>query len=116
MEVHAVHGGVVPEIAARAHLDAIDLVIGRAMETAGVTMGDLDGRSHWRTRPDRRGGCRHSGRQGDRHGARIPYYAVNIWRATPSARGSSTRSAFPIFFCWYQADTHSFWPCMRRDL
>ena len=33
MEVHAVHGGVVPEIAARAHLDAIDLVIGRAIET-----------------------------------------------------------------------------------
>ena len=43
MEAHAAHGGVVPEIAARAHLDAIDLVIGRAMETAGVTMGDLDG-------------------------------------------------------------------------
>ena len=28
MEVHAAHGGVVPEIAARAHLDAIDSVIG----------------------------------------------------------------------------------------
>ena len=43
MEVHAAHGGVVPEIAARAHLDAIDVVIGGAMETAGVAMGDLDG-------------------------------------------------------------------------
>ena len=43
MEVHASHGGVVPEIAARAHLDAIDVVIGRAIETAGVAMGDLDG-------------------------------------------------------------------------
>ena len=43
MEVHAAHGGVVPEIAARAHLDAIDVVIGRAMETAGIAMGDLDG-------------------------------------------------------------------------
>ena len=43
MEVHAAHGGVVPEIAARAHLDAIDSVIGGAMEKAGVTMGDLDG-------------------------------------------------------------------------
>ena len=43
MEVHASHGGVVPEIAARAHLDAIDVVIGRAMETAGVAMADLDG-------------------------------------------------------------------------
>ena len=37
MEVHAAHGGVVPEIAARAHLDAIDSVIGGAMEKAGVT-------------------------------------------------------------------------------
>ena len=27
MEVHAAHGGVVPEIAARAHLDAIDRII-----------------------------------------------------------------------------------------
>ncbi|MGB1669328.1 MAG: tRNA (adenosine(37)-N6)-threonylcarbamoyltransferase complex transferase subunit TsaD, partial [Candidatus Puniceispirillaceae bacterium] len=40
---HAAHGGVVPEIAARAHLDAIDSVINVAMEKAGVTMGDLDG-------------------------------------------------------------------------
>ena len=37
MEVHAAHGGVVPEIAARAHLDAIDSVIAGAMEKAGVT-------------------------------------------------------------------------------
>ena len=43
MEVHAAHGGVVPEIAARAHLDAIDSVIEGALEKAGVTMGDLDG-------------------------------------------------------------------------
>ena len=43
MEVHAAHGGVVPEIAARAHLDAIDSVIKVGMEKAGVTMGDLDG-------------------------------------------------------------------------
>ena len=43
MEVHAAHGGVVPEIAARAHLDAIDSVISVALDRAGVTMADIDG-------------------------------------------------------------------------
>ena len=43
IEVHAAHGGVVPEIAARAHLDAIDIVIGEALADAGVSMTDLDG-------------------------------------------------------------------------
>lgn len=42
MDVHAAHGGVVPEIAARAHLDAIDLVVEKAMATAGVSMAELD--------------------------------------------------------------------------
>ena len=42
MEVHAAHGGVVPEIAARAHLDAIDVVIAEALTEAGVSMADLD--------------------------------------------------------------------------
>jgi len=43
MDVHAAHGGVVPEIAARAHLDAIDAVISAALDHAGVTMANLDG-------------------------------------------------------------------------
>ena len=43
MEVHAAHGGVVPEIAARAHLDAIDSVIIAALDRAGVTMSEIDG-------------------------------------------------------------------------
>ena len=47
---HAPFGGVVPEIAARAHVEAIDAVIGAAMTAAGVGFGDLDG---WRRRPGR---------------------------------------------------------------
>jgi len=43
MTVHATHGGVVPEIAARAHLDAIDQVIAAALRKAGVKIGDIDG-------------------------------------------------------------------------
>ena len=35
---HAQYGGVVPEVAARAHLEAIDLVIGKALKTAGFAL------------------------------------------------------------------------------
>ncbi len=40
---HAPFGGVVPEIAARAHVESIDGIVGRAMAEAGVTYGDLSG-------------------------------------------------------------------------
>src|SRR5258707_9045928 len=40
---HAAFGGVVPEIAARAHVEALDLVITKAMTEAGRTFADIDG-------------------------------------------------------------------------
>ncbi|WP_034995671.1 tRNA (adenosine(37)-N6)-threonylcarbamoyltransferase complex transferase subunit TsaD [Beijerinckia mobilis] len=40
---HAAYGGVVPEIAARAHLDVLDRLVDRALERAHVTLADLDG-------------------------------------------------------------------------
>ena len=40
---HAAFGGVVPEIAARAHVEAIDVIIGNAMAQAGVPFSRLDG-------------------------------------------------------------------------
>lgn len=42
-ERHAPFGGVVPEIAARAHVEVIDEVAGRALATASVAPADLDG-------------------------------------------------------------------------
>jgi len=39
---HAAYGGVVPEIAARAHADRLDALIERAVAEAGVSFGDLD--------------------------------------------------------------------------
>ncbi|NYF12940.1 N6-L-threonylcarbamoyladenine synthase [Pseudoclavibacter sp. JAI123] len=42
MDEHAIFGGVVPEIAARAHADAIVPTIAAALETAGVTLDELD--------------------------------------------------------------------------
>jgi N6-L-threonylcarbamoyladenine synthase len=41
-DVHAIFGGVVPEIASRAHLAAIAPVVKRALSEAGVEFGDID--------------------------------------------------------------------------
>ena len=43
VDEHAPFGGVVPEIAARAHVEAIDAVAARAMAEAGVGWAGLDG-------------------------------------------------------------------------
>ena len=40
--VQALYGGVVPEIASRAHTDAIAEVVKRAIEKAGITYADID--------------------------------------------------------------------------
>lgn len=41
-EVHAEFGGVVPELAARAHVDRLDDVVARALAEASVALGDVD--------------------------------------------------------------------------
>ena len=41
-DLHAVYGGVVPEIAARSHLEVISILADRAMEEAGVSRKDID--------------------------------------------------------------------------
>ena len=43
VETHARYGGVVPEIASRAHLEAMVPTIERALKDAGVSARDLDG-------------------------------------------------------------------------
>ena len=40
---HAAFGGVVPEIAARAHVEALDRIIAKAMADAGVAFDKVDG-------------------------------------------------------------------------
>lgn len=42
-EAHAPFGGVVPEIAARAHAEAMDGLVVEALEAAGLAVSDLDG-------------------------------------------------------------------------
>ncbi len=39
---HAPFGGVVPEIAARAHIEKMDSVVARALDEAGVTLSQID--------------------------------------------------------------------------
>ena len=42
VDLHAKYGGVVPEIASRAHIERLDAVIEEAMAVAKVTKGDID--------------------------------------------------------------------------
>ena len=42
-EAHAPYGGVVPEIASRAHLEILDDIIERALDQAKVSLAELDG-------------------------------------------------------------------------
>ena len=42
-DAHAIYGGVVPEIAARAHAECLDVVIGEAMRQAGLAWPALSG-------------------------------------------------------------------------
>ena len=41
-DLHAIYGGVVPEIAARSHVEVISRLSSRALEVAGVTRADID--------------------------------------------------------------------------
>jgi N6-L-threonylcarbamoyladenine synthase len=42
-DVHKIYGGVVPELASRAHLTAIDPVVDGALDQAGVSISAIDG-------------------------------------------------------------------------
>lgn len=43
VDLHAAFGGVVPEIAARAHTEKLDLCVIQALDDAGLTLRDIDG-------------------------------------------------------------------------
>ena len=46
-DMHALYGGVVPEIASRKHVEAIAALADRALEGAGVTRRALSARCWW---------------------------------------------------------------------
>ena len=41
IEIHRLYGGVVPEIAGRAHIEAVSRITYEALEKAGITLGDI---------------------------------------------------------------------------
>lgn len=41
-DLHEAYGGVVPEIAARAHAERLDLAVEKALDTAGLRLGEID--------------------------------------------------------------------------
>lgn len=43
IDIHAVYGGVVPEVAARSHIEVINPVINQALTDANCTWNDIDG-------------------------------------------------------------------------
>ena len=43
IDVHKEFGGVVPELAARAHLEKIDWIVKKAINDSGVKLDDIDG-------------------------------------------------------------------------
>ena len=42
IDIHTLYGGVVPEIASRKHMERINQVIAKALDTAQMTLDDLD--------------------------------------------------------------------------
>lgn len=42
IDIHTLYGGVVPEIASRKHIERINQVIGRALQTAEMSLQDMD--------------------------------------------------------------------------
>ena len=43
IEVHKEFGGIVPELAARAHVEKIEFIIKKAIKESGLNINDLDG-------------------------------------------------------------------------
>jgi N6-L-threonylcarbamoyladenine synthase len=78
LEAHRPYGGVVPEIAARAHLDVIDDVISAALQESGLTFHDLDGVAAT-TGPGLIGGVMVGAMMGKAIAAvrRLPFLAIN---------------------------------------
>ncbi|MBE6584652.1 MAG: tRNA (adenosine(37)-N6)-threonylcarbamoyltransferase complex transferase subunit TsaD [Ruminococcaceae bacterium] len=42
IETHRLYGGVVPEIASRAHIEAVSSITSEALDVAGITLSDVD--------------------------------------------------------------------------
>ena len=109
VEEHARFGGVVPEVASRAHLEAMVPTMHRALEQAGLTpRRDRRDRGHRRPGPRRRAAGRGRGGQGLRaRGSASRCTASTTCRRTSRSTGWSTATcdAAVASRCWSRAVT-----------
>ena len=108
VEEHARFGGVVPEVASRAHLEAMVPTIERACETAGIRLNDVDAIAV--TSGPGLAGALLVGRR-EREGARRSGWASRCTASTtsrhtwPSTSSSTGRCPSPAWRCWSRAAT-----------
>ena len=108
VDVHALYGGVVPEIASRAHVDACDRVIDQALREANMTLADVDALAV--TYGPGLVGALLTGvscMKGLSFATGLPLIAVNHIEGHVSANYLSTPSLTPPFLCLVASGGHS---------
>ena len=109
LALHAEFGGVVPEIAARAHVELLDVLIAEALTEARLGFDEIDGVAAT-AGPGLIGGLIVGVTTGKAIAlARgLPFIAVNHLEAHALTPASPMAWAFPISCCSSRADTRSF--------
>lgn len=108
VDTHALYGGVVPEIASRAHMDACDRVIDQALREAGMRLHDVDAMAV--TYGPGLVGALLTGvncMKGLSYTARLPLIPVNHIEGHVSANFLTTPDLEPPFVCLVVSGGHS---------
>ena len=108
VDTHALYGGVVPEIASRAHVDACDRVIDKALADAGMQLSDVDALAV--TYGPGLVGALLTGvacMKGLSYTARLPLVPVNHIEGHVSANFLTTPDLVPPFLCLVVSGGHS---------
>ena len=111
IEDHAPYGGVVPEIAARAHVEVLDRLIGQALHEAQITLDDVDAVAAT-AGPGLIGGLIVGLMTGKAiaMASQKPFYAINHLEGHALTPRLTDASIFLICCCWYPAATRRwFW-------
>ena len=108
IDVHALYGGVVPEIASRMHVEALDPLLDVALQEAGLTLGgDRRRGGDARARAGRRAADGVSWAKGLAYAADKPLVAVNHIEGHVSANYVAHPSLEPPFVCLVASGGHS---------
>ncbi len=108
VDTHALYGGVVPEIASRAHVDACDRVIDQALREAGLELTDMDALAV--TYGPGLVGALLTGvncMKGLSYAARLPLIPVNHIEGHVSANFLTAPDLEPPFICLVASGGHS---------